>query len=180
MSVVYIHFLLPPLDLFSLLLYLPLLLWFLPPPPLLPLLPTTTILLLPPSLLLLYLMANRSTILLRVASACDIFCRSRFWAVPISVSARACSLSFCWIKAVTTLVIMSFTLLPQSIAAFALLNPLLPSFVLPVIRHTLSIPPFFFLKNMIVLAYVWSAVELLFHSITVSSVNMPMQYSSRR
>ena len=113
-------------------------------------------------------------------SACNIFCSSCLLAMRISVSARACSLSFCWMEAVTAVVIMSFTSFPHYIAAFALLKPLLANFVLPVSRHTLSIPYFFFSKNMIALAYVWSAAGLLFHSITVSSVNVPLQYSSRR
>ena len=80
---------------------------------------------------------------------------------------------------VTAVVIMYFTSFPHSIAAFALLKPLLPDFVLPVIRHTLSIPYFFFSENMIVLAYIWFAVRSLFHSITVSSVNVPLWYSLR-
>ena len=58
---------------------------------------------------------------------------------------------FFWMAAVTDFVITSFTLFPHSIAAFVLLNPFLPDFVLPVSGHTLSIPYFFFSNNMIAL-----------------------------
>ena len=81
---------------------------------------------------------------------------------------------------VTALVIMSFTLLPHYIAVFALLNSFLPDFVITVSRHTLSIPSFSFSKNMIALAYVCSAIGLLFHWIAVLSVNVPLRYSLRR
>ena len=87
---------------------------------------------------------------------------------------------FLFVEAVTAVFITSFASFPCSIAAFALLKPLLTDFLLPVSRHTFSVPSFFFSKNIFVSVYVWSLVGLLFHSITVLSVNVPLQYSLRR
>ena len=125
--------------------FLPLVFWL----PSLPPLPPFLTPFLPLSPLLPYLMASPSTLLLRVASACNIFFSSRLLAVFISLGARACSLSFCWMEVVTAFIIAYFTSFSHSVAALAIMNPFLPNFVLPVIRHALSIPYFFFSNNMI-------------------------------
>ena len=142
MPFVYIHFLLPPLALFYLLSFYPLVLWLPPPPPMLLLLTMPPPLFLPPSRLFPSLMPSSSTILMRVASACNIFCSSRSLTVRIYVNARYRSLCFCWMSAMTAVVITYFTSFLHSIAAFALLKTLLTDFVLPVSRHNLSILSF--------------------------------------
>ena len=74
MPFVYIHFSLLPLALFYLLPFMLLVLWLPPLPPLRPFLLPPPLLLLPSSPLFTFMMDNPSSLLLRLASVCNIFC----------------------------------------------------------------------------------------------------------